>query len=306
MSISVIIPAYNAAQDVPGCLASIAAQTLPPAEILICDDGSTDATLTLLGSYNGQVPGPHGPIPLHVFSQKNQGAGAARNRCLAAATGTYIAFLDTDDRWHPTKLARSLEELEKGQYTFVAHNFEAVAPDGTHTLWDCVASAHRPTWPARDVQTHYFYRGFIGILTVVIRRDALMAVGGFDATHRYMLDWECWHAVLTTVPGATFGLFPDVLATYALNPGGLTAKGMARVPDRETFIARYVRPVARKGGIAWPLLLLRAWLTLMAETAAPLVKRKDWKTLARLTAYAPVSLSKVTIATLRNNAPRAP
>lgn len=293
-SVSVIVPAYNAVESLPHTLESIAAQTLKPLEILVCDDGSRDGTWAYLEGLGDTFKGIH----LRCFQQPNQGAGAARNRCLKAARGTYVAFLDADDLWLPEKLARSIAELEANHYIFVAHNFQAAVPEGKPVVWDCVASAYRKTWPARDIETHYFYRGFIGILTVVIRRDALLAAGGFDSEHRYMLDWECWHAVLATQRQAQFGLFADNLAHYTLNPKGLTSKGFDRLKDRETFLVRHVRHSALRGRLPWCVLLLRGWLTVQAETALLLIKQRQWFLFGKLIMRAPFVLVKLVIKTL--------
>ncbi len=89
--ISVIIPCYNTAKYLPECMNSIFAQTLSDIEILCIDDGSTDNTLELLKQYAAR------DNRIRVFSQENQGAGAARNVGLAHAMGEFLAFMDPDD-----------------------------------------------------------------------------------------------------------------------------------------------------------------------------------------------------------------
>jgi glycosyltransferase involved in cell wall biosynthesis len=92
--VSVVIPAYDVERYLAGAIASVRAQTLPPAEIIVVDDGSTDAT-----RFIAQTAGAR------VLWQKNAGVAAARNAGVAAATQPWIAFLDADDRWRPDKLA---------------------------------------------------------------------------------------------------------------------------------------------------------------------------------------------------------
>ncbi|MBI1309348.1 MAG: glycosyltransferase [Proteobacteria bacterium] len=290
--VSVIIPVYNDIEFLPRALASIARQTLRPAEVLICDDGSPDKQVwEYLQSLGDNVEG----IPLHIFHQKNSGAGAARNLCLAHAVGDFIAFLDADDFWLPKKLARSIYVLRKRKATFVAHDFYAVRPGSEERQhWRCTASSRRHSWlSGNNPRTHYFYRGFIGILTVVIRKEALLAAGGFDADHRYALDWDCWHAVMAANKGAKFVLFAEPLACYTLNPGGLTSKGYARLAEREGYLPRYVKGVARAGKVPWPLLLARGWLTIQYEVGSLLIRNRQWRQLLLLLDRAPLVLPRL-------------
>jgi glycosyltransferase involved in cell wall biosynthesis len=94
-TVSVVIPAFNRAREIPGVIATVLSQTYPAREIILIDDGSTDDTPQVVDS----VPGP-----VRYIRQENQGVAAARNRGIQEATGDLVAFLDTDDRWHPRKL----------------------------------------------------------------------------------------------------------------------------------------------------------------------------------------------------------
>ena len=93
LPITVIIPAFNAAATIGDALASVAAQSRPPAQTLVVDDGSTDATARLARAHGAQV-----------LSLRNGGVGAARNAGIVASTLPWIALLDADDRWHPRRL----------------------------------------------------------------------------------------------------------------------------------------------------------------------------------------------------------
>lgn len=95
VKISVVIPTYNSARTVSQALGSVWRQTLPPDEILVLDDGSTDETVSILRSYKSQIT---------LFEQKNQGVAAARNALCRQSSGDLIAFLDHDDIWHPRYL----------------------------------------------------------------------------------------------------------------------------------------------------------------------------------------------------------
>jgi glycosyltransferase involved in cell wall biosynthesis len=95
--ISVIIPVYNGERYLAEAIASVLAQTYPPGEIIVLDDGSTDGSAKLVERYSPAV---------HYYWQPNSGAGAARNRGVELAHGNFLAFLDADDLWIEDKLAR--------------------------------------------------------------------------------------------------------------------------------------------------------------------------------------------------------
>lgn len=100
-AVSVVIPARNAARFLAAALASVRAQTRPVAEILVVDDGSTDATARIAEELGARV-----------VCQPAAGAAVARNRGATEATGDWLAFLDADDLWTPEKTARQLAWLE--------------------------------------------------------------------------------------------------------------------------------------------------------------------------------------------------
>lgn len=102
--ISVIIPTYNRAHCICDAVDSVLAQTYANYEIIVIDDGSTDDTPSVLAAYGDRI---------HVIRQANAGVSAARNTGIAAATGDWIAFLDSDDEWVPTKLERQMKCLEE-------------------------------------------------------------------------------------------------------------------------------------------------------------------------------------------------
>ena len=101
-SISVVIPCYNAAAFLRATIESILGQTQPVLEVIVVDDGSTDDSARIAESF--------GP-PVRVIRQPNQGESAARNRGIEAAAGEWVAFLDADDLWLPTKVELQAEAI---------------------------------------------------------------------------------------------------------------------------------------------------------------------------------------------------
>jgi glycosyltransferase involved in cell wall biosynthesis len=105
-TVSVLVAAYNAEPYLAATLDSALAQTHPPAEIIVADDGSTDGTLAVARRYETAYP-----AVVRVIAQSNAGACTARNRAFEASAGDYIQFLDADDLLHPEKLERQLHRL---------------------------------------------------------------------------------------------------------------------------------------------------------------------------------------------------
>lgn len=105
-TVSVIIPTYNRAAVLPAAIDSVLAQTHDDFELLVVDDGSTDDTEAIVTGYDDDRV-------RYVAHETNRGANAARNTGIDAADGRYVAFLDSDDRWAPTKLRRQLQRLER-------------------------------------------------------------------------------------------------------------------------------------------------------------------------------------------------
>ena len=214
MEISVVIPAYNAAGTIAATLDAILAQTAPPREIVVVDDGSKDATRAALEPYRDRV---------RVIHQVNSGVSATRNRGVAETSGEWIAFCDADDLWDPDKLRVATAVLEAWpEANLLFHDYgilidgRIVEERGTHsrqTLFPIfketsltlptILPAHRIVRPPgvadrwRQVATWegtpypaLMIGNFVLPSTVMIRRRTFDAVGGFDSTFRYAEDTE--------------------------------------------------------------------------------------------------------------------
>ncbi len=104
ITVSVVIPAYNAAKYIGRAIDSVLAQTRPADEIIVVDDGSTDNTADVAHGYGDKI---------RFIRQENAGASVARNTGIEAATSEWIAFLDADDEWLPQKLQLQTEHLRR-------------------------------------------------------------------------------------------------------------------------------------------------------------------------------------------------
>jgi glycosyltransferase involved in cell wall biosynthesis len=172
VSISCIVPVYNGARFLAEALESILAQTLPPTEIIVVDDGSTDATREVARAYTR-----------HVFyvRQPNAGPASARNCGIGLATGEFLSFLDADDLWHAEKLERQMHALE-------ANPAAGLCVTYLQDFW-VEELAHR-----REQMRHrHFINPMPGNVCqcLLARRSAFDAVGRFDETKRLGedIDW---------------------------------------------------------------------------------------------------------------------
>ncbi len=246
--VSVIVAAYQAAGTIERTLASIAAQTLKPMEVVVVDDGSTDGTFQTAES---QAPNMNG-IRLRVFrTDDNQGAGAARNRAIMESTQPVLALLDADDEWLPEKLERSMARLKTGDSVLVAHDYvtgEGADAPRTHCFRRFRESA--------DPFVGLYRKGYIPSCSVVARRDAVIAAGGFDPGLRNAQDFDLWLAMLRE-PGTPFEVFDEPLLRYHITPGGIMSHTARRLRCGLAIAARYYPDLRSRPGSALTSLWFR-------------------------------------------------
>jgi len=182
--ISVIIPTYNHANYILETLDSVFAQTYNDYEVIVVNDGSPDNTAEILRplATAGQI---------RYIEQPNQGQATARNRGLSEATGEFIAFMDDDDLWPPDKLEWQVEILRANQ-RLVAIGGEMLTING------CGEPIADKRLTAGNVSRMELYCGnpFASPGQVLIRRNALEAVGGFDTTIWGSDDLDLWFRML--------------------------------------------------------------------------------------------------------------
>lgn len=114
--VSIITPTYNCGCFIAETIESVLAQTHSDWEMIIVDDCSTDNTAEVVARYND-------PRIHYICNERNSGAALTRNRALREAKGRWIAFLDSDDLWEPTKLQEQLSFMQKHNYAFTYHDY---------------------------------------------------------------------------------------------------------------------------------------------------------------------------------------
>ena len=184
-SISVIIPTFNRAAVLPRALDSVRAQTRRPEEVIVVDDGSTDGTAELVAERYPWVSYVH---------QANGGVSAARNTGIARARGEWIALLDSDDSWLPTKLQTQLEHLRIEPH-LLCH---------TEELW--VRNGRRVNQMKKHAKAGgAIYRACLPLCvispsSVLLHRRLLAEVGTFDPELLACEDYDLWLRICARHP----------------------------------------------------------------------------------------------------------
>jgi teichuronic acid biosynthesis glycosyltransferase TuaG len=177
-SISVVIPDYNSA-FLEEAVASAYAQTVASSKVIVVNDGSTDDTEARLSRLSSSLPDSF------VWRTKpNGGAASARNFGLQLVTGNYVAFLDSDDIWHPTKLQRHLEHFASDPdlaLSFTGYDFAYVDASARPPRPPVIHHEHWDPDPEVVLEELLFRTCAAGTMsTVMIRREALARVTPFD------------------------------------------------------------------------------------------------------------------------------
>ncbi len=228
MKVSVIVATWNSSWCIVRALESAFAQTLPPHEVIVCDDGSTDGTPDLVEQRFGSK--------VQVLRLPHRNASASRRDGFERATGDWVAFLDSDDYWAPEKLER--------QAAFVASHpgMGWIATDGSYVS---EAGVIRESWladyfdPVRelagDLLPAMVERCFPLTSSVLVRADVYREVGGIDPDLVYNHDYDLWLKVLARHPGAQL---TDRLVYYWASPNALSQRYEGRHRDNLATMRR--------------------------------------------------------------------
>jgi len=291
--VSVIVAAYQAAGTIGRALMSIAGQTVKPKEVVVVDDGSTDGTREAAEACAPDMQG----IRLKVLrTEDNRGAGAARNRATAESSQPILAFLDADDEWLPAKLKRSLAVFDEGGPVLVAHDY--LTSDGERQRHH---HCERRFLEGADPFVQLYRKGYIASCSVVARRDAVIAAGGFDEGLRNAQDFDLWLAMLRK-PGTRFRVFGEALLRYHATPGGIMSHTWRRLRCGLSIAARYLPDLKHRPGSPYMSLWYRI-TALHQEAIRAFGAKGEIGNLLVTAAVLPVNLIAVTLRCLAGAEP---
>jgi len=208
--VSIIIPAYNAAEFMGETLDSVFAQTYKNWEVIVVNDGSSDTERLeqVLKRYSSN---------LIYIKQENQGAAVARNTGLRAANGEFVAFLDADDRWLPAFLEQQLDLLKSNGADVV---FADATLFGDSRLDGRTFMQLNPLSGEITAENLLAVKVTILTSTVLARKAVILEVGLFDASLRRGQDFDLWLRLAKA--GARFANSREVLAHHRIVESGLS------------------------------------------------------------------------------------
>jgi glycosyltransferase involved in cell wall biosynthesis len=215
-TISVVIPTRNRAKYILESLDSVFAQTFTDYEVIVVDDGSTDNTQELL------APLLRAKKIRYEFGEA-RGVSAARNRGVALAQGRYIAFLDSDDLFLPTKLEKQTRLFEGNpQLGFVHCNFSKFADGGGELGLRDTSKFQGHVYPAILLE----WSVIMAMPCMLVPKDVFLEVGGFDEQLTWAEDMDLWRRIarryaLGTVPEALVRVRVHPNSTSFVNKGGI-------------------------------------------------------------------------------------
>jgi glycosyltransferase involved in cell wall biosynthesis len=235
--VTIVVPAFNVSKTISATLQSLLTQTFDDYEILVIDDGSTDATQDILRSFSAQSK-------MRIVQQGNRGLAGARNTGIAEAAGSIIGFCDADDLWEADKLATHVQHLQDNPQIGVSYSGSLlIDADGKSLGISQMPRLHGVT------AAHVLKRNPIGNGSAgVFRREVFDEIAFrpasetvrdwyFDETFRQSEDIECWLRIALTTEWAFEGV-PGLLTQYRVNDDGLSAVTDKQLASWERMIKK--------------------------------------------------------------------
>jgi glycosyltransferase involved in cell wall biosynthesis/peptidoglycan/xylan/chitin deacetylase (PgdA/CDA1 family) len=220
--VTVVCPTYNSAAFISASLHSVAMQTQKPAEVVVVDDGSSDATCEVVERFARTAP-----FRVRLLRQPHRGPGAARNAGVRAASTKWVAFLDSDDLWFSEKLERVAAKAQQmPAVQFFCHHEENWRIDGRNKLMDFARGVDL----SRPIVPQLYRRNFFTPSAVVCCREPLVACGLFDETFPSAQDYELW---MRLAPRVKIAFIEEVLGAYVERQGSISSGS----PERRAFHA---------------------------------------------------------------------
>ncbi len=225
-TVTIVIPFYNC-QYIQQALESAVQQTYPAVEIIVVDDGSTQYS-HLIAPYMNRV---------YYMGKSNGGTASALNHGILHASGQYIAWLSSDDRFVPQKIERQLSFM-------LSMGF-----DVTYTGFCVIDEHNRVTRPYEgiplannaDLARQLTYSNPINGCTVIMKKEWLHRVGLFNPQLPYTHDFDLWIRLLMS--GASFGFIPDMLTMYRVHSQMGTIRHQATIAGEYEMVKNNYRHV---------------------------------------------------------------
>jgi len=224
-AVAVVVPAYNPGPYLRPALESVLAQTFTDWECVVVNDGSTE-DLSWVDGIDKRV---------RLITKRNQGVSIARNVGIAATTAPWVAFLDADDLWHPTKLERQIDLASRSSAILIDCDFGVIDANGDRVDdgWRCPATTY-----------HELLRGnYVGMSSAMVPRHALQTVGVFDVTMQGAADWDMWLR-LTSV--GSWKRVPEILASWRVHSSSMSADRASMLNEVSALLSKHTALALRR------------------------------------------------------------
>jgi glycosyltransferase involved in cell wall biosynthesis len=234
--VSVVVPSYNAASYLPDSIESVIAQTYTGWELVIVDDGSTDDTPSVIRPYAERLQDK-----LRYVYQSNRGLPAARNTGIRNARGEFIALLDADDVYLPSRLERGVALMDSDPEIGLLHA-RVARIDARNVVVS--KPVHRAKYLSGNIAHHVFTRrAHLLCPTILFRKSCVDQVGFFDETMRATEDRDLWFRIAEHY---RVGYIDEILAYYRLSPGAMSRDLQRMLTWQLYFVNKY----RRRGGVS--------------------------------------------------------
>jgi glycosyltransferase involved in cell wall biosynthesis len=301
-TVSVVIATYNCAQYLPAALESATRQTFTSLEVVVVDDGSTDQTALAVRPFLADRR-------VHYHRIKHAGVAAAKNVGVRLSRAPLVAFLDADDVWMPTKLARQVALFRADPELGVAHTRRWLIDEQGRRL-----EYEQPTFFRGRVLRDLFRTNFVCFSSAMVRRAVLDAAGLFDESLPLSVDYDLWlrvalryrfdhldeplveyrtgHANLSSRTEERLTTVLRIMRRFLDEQGGRAALDPATIRHAEAETCYHIglvrRPVSRVAALPWYLRALRvapgygpAWRGLLTLPLPEAVRRLLRRALGR-------------------------
>ncbi len=212
--VSIIMPAYNAERTIAESIESVLEQDYEDWELIIVNDGSNDRTLQIIKEYLLK----DNKIKL-ISLNENKGLPNARNEGIKLSIGKYIAFLDSDDIWLKNKLSIQLNYHQNNKHIKISHTGFKMFNENGYVKRPFRFISDFAYKNEGDLFPQFLYKNVVGILTVIIERDLLNEVGGFDTNLWGLEDQDLW--IRISQKNVYFGYVNRQLSLYRISNEGM-------------------------------------------------------------------------------------
>jgi glycosyltransferase involved in cell wall biosynthesis len=259
--VSIVLPVYNQAHYLPTSLESVLAQTYPHYELIVVDDGSTDATADVLVDYQQRYA-------FTVITQENHGLPCALNAGFAQARGDYLTWTSSDNVMLPDMLAVLVQALGEDPSVGLVYADRYLMDEGGRDLG---------RFNTPDYDPYLLLHANLVHCCFLYRRECMARVGGYDPEFIYGEDWEYWIRISQY---SRMKHVPQALYRYRLHSTSMTSE-LVRGTARNMSYAEFAARIRQRMPVRWYVGTLKWWWLRLWSASSPMVhEREAWIRLA--------------------------